>query len=245
MTERAHLGVFSTASYISIGDNYGKKADSDPRLLGKQFSHFFPTSGIAGARPNNSMFDREHKWLYGGEKYVDRTMYLKTQPPDTRKKGFYSSDARRRDEFTLDIETEKWRERIRKEMAFAEHFAKRAEAELTDEEKARFAELEAMGKEARWTHGPEFLFDLGKEATGGTTPYEMKDARDTWYSMHRVKANGPNDLITPLQHTGGVMLSSHAYGENLKGYADWAKPEYARQPIIRDSFFRSTGVLRP
>ena len=68
MTERAHLGVFSTASYISIGDNYGKKADSDPRLLGKQFSHFFPTSGIAGARPNNSMFDREHKWLYGGEK---------------------------------------------------------------------------------------------------------------------------------------------------------------------------------
>ena len=128
---------------------------------------------------------------------------------------------------------------------FAEHFAKRAEAELTDEEKARFVELEAMGKEARWTHGPEFLFDLGKEATGGTTPYEMKDARDTWYSMHRVKANGPNDLITPLQHTGGVMLSSHAYGENLKGYADWAKPEYARQPIIRDSFFRSTGVLRP
>ena len=68
MTERAHLGVFSAASYISIGDNYGKKAESDPRLLGKQFSHFFPTSGIAGARPNNSMFDREHKWLYGGEK---------------------------------------------------------------------------------------------------------------------------------------------------------------------------------
>ena len=71
MTERAHLGVFSTASYISIGDNYGKKADSDPRLLGKQFSHFFPTSGIAGSRPNNSMFDREHKWLYGGEKYAN------------------------------------------------------------------------------------------------------------------------------------------------------------------------------
>ena len=127
---------------------------------------------------------------------------------------------------------------------FAEYFAKRAEEALTDEERERFRQLEEAGKQQRWTHAPEFLFDLGKEATGGTTPYEMKDARDTWYSKQRVKKNGPTDLITPLQHTGGVMLSSHAYGENLKGYGDWAKPEYARQPIIRDSFFRSTGVLR-
>ena len=40
------------------------------------------------------------------------------------------------------------------------------------------------------------------------------------------------------------MLSSHAVGDNLKGYNEWSKPEFARQPIIRDSFFRSTGVLR-
>ena len=122
---------------------------------------------------------------------------------------------------------------------FAELFAKRQEAELTDEERARFAELEAAGKETRWTHGPKYLFDLGKEATGGTTPYEMKDARDTWYSKHRVNA-----LDNGTPNTGGVMLSSHAYGDNLKGYSEWAKPEHARQPIIRDSFFRSTGVLR-
>lgn len=239
MTERAHLGVFSTASYISIGDNYGKKADSDPRLLGKQFSHFFPTQGIAGARPNNSMFSREHQWLYGGEKYIDRTRYIQTQPPDTRKKGFYSSDASRRDEFTLDIETEKWRERIKTEMMFAEKFAQRAEADLTDEMKQKMLELEQRGKEARWTHGPKYLFDLGKEATGGTTPYEMKDARDTWYSKHRVKS-----IDGGVPNTGGVLLSSHAVGDNLIGYSDWAKPEFARQPIIRDSFFRSTGVLR-
>ena len=67
-TERAHLGVFSTTSYITIQDPYGKKAQSDDRLKGKQFSADFPKSGIGGARPNNSMFDREHKWLYGGEK---------------------------------------------------------------------------------------------------------------------------------------------------------------------------------
>ena len=69
-TERSHLGVFSTTSYITVGDQYGKKSESDPRLKGKQFTADFPKSGVAGARPNNSMFDREHKWLYGGEKCV-------------------------------------------------------------------------------------------------------------------------------------------------------------------------------
>ena len=239
LTERAHLGVFSTSTYISIGDTYGKKSDSDPRLLGKQFQADFPKQGIGGARPSNSLFDREYKWLYGGEKYVDRTMYIKTQPPDQRKKGFLSSDAHRRDEFSLDIETQKWRERIGTEMMFAERFAKRKEEELTDEERAELEALANAGKERRWTHGPEFLFDLGKEATGGTTPYEMKDARETWYSKHRVAS-----IDGGIVNTGGIVLSSHACGDNLKGYNEWAKPEFARQPIIRDNFFRSTGVLR-
>ncbi len=238
-TERAHLGVFSTASYITIGDTYAKKADSDPRLKGKQFTADFPKDGIAGARPNNSLFDREHKWLFGGEKYIDRTMYLKTQPPGERKKGFCSSDASRRDEFTLDIETQKWRERISTEMQFAERFSKRQEEALTDEERKELEALASKSHERRWTHGPEYLFDLGKEATGGTTPYEMKDSRDTWYSKHRVKTEDNGQ-----RHTGGVMLSSHAYGDNLKGYNEWSKPEFARQPVIRDNFFRSTGVLR-
>jgi len=74
-TERAHLGVFSTSSFISIGDTYGKKSDQDPRLQGKQFTADFPKGGIAGARPNNSLFDREHKWLYGGEKCVRRIRF--------------------------------------------------------------------------------------------------------------------------------------------------------------------------
>ena len=104
LTERAHLGVFQTSSYISIGDTYAKKADKDPRLGGKQFAADFPKDGIGGARPNNALFEREHKWLYGGEKFIDRTSYIKTQPPDQRKKGFQSSDASRRDEFTLDVE---------------------------------------------------------------------------------------------------------------------------------------------
>jgi hypothetical protein len=173
-------------------------------------------------------------------RYIDRTHYIKTQPPADRKKGFYSSDASRRDEFTLDIETEKWRERIATEMMFAERFAKRREEEMTPEERQKLEELARTSMEPRWTHGPAYLFDLGKEATGGTTPYEMKDARDTWYSKHRVKTEDGGQ-----RNCGGICLSSHAYGDNLKGFNSWEKPEFARQPIIRDSFFRSTGTHPP
>mmetsp|Transcript_50091 Transcript_50091/g.108556 ORF Transcript_50091/g.108556 Transcript_50091/m.108556 type:complete len:247 (-) Transcript_50091:258-998(-) len=237
-TERAHRGVFSTSSYVSIGDQYGKKVPRDDREKGVQFQAEFPKNGIGGARPNNALFDREHKWLFGGEKYIDRTMYIKTQPPDQRKKGFNSSDARRRDEFTLDIETQKWRERISTEMQFAEKFSKHQEATMTDEER-RLAEEASRKPEPRWSHGPKYLFDLGKEATGGTTPYEMKDSRDTWYSKHRVAAENDGAL-----NAGGYALSSRAYGDNLKNYNSWTKPEFARQPVIRDNFFRSTGVLK-
>lgn len=110
---------------------------------------------------------------------------------------------------------------------------------MTEEEKKQYADIALQGKERRWTHAPEFLFDVGKEATGGVTPYEMKDARDTWFSKHRVKTEDDGK-----RHTGGIVLSSNAVGDNLIGYSGWEKPEFARQPIIRDSFFRSTGVLR-
>eukprot|EP00967_Tisochrysis_lutea_P079465 scaffold108776_cov32-Tisochrysis_lutea.AAC.2 len=269
-TERALRGVFSTSSYITVGDPYGKKSAKDDREKGVQMSADFPKSGIAGALPNNALFAKEHKWLFGGEKYVDRTMYLKTQPPETRKKGFGSSDAKRRDEFSNDIEVntsalpfqphsnclclsprdnpispyafltqvEKWRERIKGEMEFAERFAAHQESLLTEEDRAEMERL-SQSPERRWTHGPEFLFDLGKEAMGGTTPYEMKDARDTWYSKHRLAKE-----TAGKQFTGGYATMSSAVGENLKDFNAWTKPEYARQPVIRDNFYRSTGVMR-
>jgi hypothetical protein len=67
-TERALRGVFSTTSYITVGDAYAKQGAKDDREKGLQMSADFPKSGIAGALPNNALFDREHKWLYGGEK---------------------------------------------------------------------------------------------------------------------------------------------------------------------------------
>lgn len=239
-SERAHLGIFSTASYISINDPYEKKRENkDSRFGGKQFAADFPKGGIAGALPKQALFSREYPSLFIGEKYVDRTMYIKSQPPDQRKLGFSSHDAIRRDDFTLDIETSKWRERIATEMIFAERARAMQEARMSPEERAEMDRIARAPKEVRWTHAPKYLFDLGKEVENGTTPYDQKDARDTWFSMQRVKS-----LNGGIIDKGTVQLSSDAVGTNLKGYNSWSKPEFARQPVIRDNFFRSTGVLR-
>lgn len=84
-TERAMLGVFSTTSYNTIGDAYGKKPKPDPRHLGRQMVMERPHRGLAGGTPSNALFDREFKSLHKGDKYEDRTMYYKTQPKETRK----------------------------------------------------------------------------------------------------------------------------------------------------------------
>jgi len=136
------------------------------------------------------------------------------------------------------VQVEKWRQRIKGEMEFADRFASHQASLISEEDKAEMERL-SQPPERRWTHGPEFLFDLGKEATGGTTPYEMKDSRDTWYSKRRVATESAGK-----QFTGGYSTMSATVGDNLKDFNDWTKPECARQPVIRDNFYRSTGVMR-
>ena len=46
-----------------------------------------------------------------GDPYVDRIRYKELQPE--KKKGFYTSDFNKRDEFTNTIRTEQWREQLK------------------------------------------------------------------------------------------------------------------------------------
>lgn len=46
-----------------------------------------------------------HRVLPQGDKYNDKNGYLKTQPRETRKKGFLSSDAFKADEFSNSLRT--------------------------------------------------------------------------------------------------------------------------------------------
>lgn len=244
-TERAIRGLFQGSSYITINDKYGEKPKPDSRHIGKQFSHEVPHQGMSGARANNVLFERKHEWLFGGEKYIDRTQYAKTQLNADRKLAFQSHDAKRRDEFTQHFPSEQWREALRKESAFqkgwtAEQMAKRSPETLQAQETAMAEAAAAASAPRSWPHGPKHLFDVGRAECGGVTSYEKKDPRDRFYSHHRTaySTNCPG----AKKNYGPYMLSSQSYGYGQEG-VKVARPAFARMPIVRDTFFRSTGIL--
>jgi len=55
------------------------------------------------------------KFTYTPETYVDRSLYTKTQPIESRKLGFGSHNAKCRDEFMSHIRTEQYRSQLRAE----------------------------------------------------------------------------------------------------------------------------------
>merc|ERR1711988_731409 len=88
------------------------------------------------------------------------------------------------------------------------------------------------------THGPKHLYDVGK--AGGETRFNNKDPRDRWYSPSDIaySTNNPGEK----KNCGSYILSSHSYGYN-SDEIKLAKPPFARQPVVRENFFRSTGIM--
>ena len=70
-----HKGVFSAPSFITIGDQYGKKVTGDARQGGKtMMTHpaLLGTMGSALAQGDQSVyFDREFRYVNKGSKYVE------------------------------------------------------------------------------------------------------------------------------------------------------------------------------
>lgn len=64
------------------------------------------------------MFGRGFPFLADGDKFNDKQSYLKTQPWETRKKGFLSSDAFKADEFSNTLRTNQYRWQLGREAAF-------------------------------------------------------------------------------------------------------------------------------
>jgi hypothetical protein len=243
-SERALRGVFSTTTYNTIGDMYGKIPQADPRYRGRQLVMERPHHGIGGATPNNALFDKEFKSLHKGDKYENRTFYSKSQPRDTRKAGFGSSDAYKSDEFTMHFPTEQWRERIHSEMQHVNRTRASLEkkaAEMSDEEKAtELALLKSLQPTSKpWSHGPDFLFDVGKPSLGGETAYSIYDSKDTWYSKSRqaLLSMRPDET----KRLGPYRTFNQVYGQGSENVT-LSKPAFARTPFIKDNFYRASGI---
>lgn len=215
--EAAILGVFSKSSYISFGtvekpEEYVKKGLERSNFLGKQFVSVPAKEG----KTPDTFFEKKHLWIGDGDKYADRVMYKDLQPGE-KKKGFYTSDFSKRDEFSNTIRTGQYREQLKKEMVFT----KRA--------------LEVQGDT------PEFIEAMAaqspkKEVLLYDAVFEKDDPHTTGSSkVHRDTKN--KTLLSPERDFGGQMTVNQLTYQAPKEYT---KPEFGRTGLVKETFFRPT-----
>lgn len=227
-TAQGLLGQFGTSTYVTIEDPYGKKGVLLPRYKNKQFLTMPAKDGLC----KEALFGRAFPWLADGDKYVDKTNYLKTQPKDQRKRGFMSSDAMRRDEFMNHIRTEQWRWALGREQDFRKHHEAQNDEKNLTKTHPRPPPLPALGERAVAYHTPHHLYDIGKGNC--VTSFSQKLPRENWFLSNR-------DLSKP-RNCGDWVPSSYEIGNEMVQQTELHKPSYASTPIVQSTFYRVGSV---
>lgn len=220
-------------SYLSIGDPYEKIGGTRTVYKGKQFQTNPAKQGQQGG------YFGEFK--YNAVAYADTNSYRITQPKDKRKTGFGTGDANRRDEFTLDIRAQQYKELLTKELQFqAKKAAEEKESgngtgdsldEFKASNSARFsASSTGRGEPVAGmfqTQVPNHLFDIGRTAI---TPICNKCSRETFYCPHRVNSQGSDTLrrLGPLK-TSAMEVGSEIHKHNMK-------PPHGKRSQLKDFF---------
>merc|ERR1711998_141413 len=212
----------------TLGDQYGKKQAMLPRYKNKQFL----TMPAKHGRCKEALFGGAFPWLSDGDKYVDKTQYLKTQPQESRKKGFHSSDAMRRDEFMNQIRTEQWRWALGREADFRKHHEATNQANKLTKTVPIPPPLPPLGERVQAFHTPQFLYDIGKGDC--VTAFSQKLPRENWYLANR-------DIAKP-RNTGDWIPSSYEIGNDMVQNTELHKPGYASTPIVQSTFYRVGSV---
>lgn len=229
-TERAIRDVFSTTSYITIGEKekpleYKIDRKLPERYLGKQFLTNPPKEGLNGAKIPEVYLERSHKWVADGVNYTDKIWYKNLQKE--KKKGFLTGDFKRRDEFMLNITTEQYREQLKNEY--------KHQAAVTAQYKELRESLQQELKQDTEPKGPKpLLFDLvydGNEAYPTAVKNSMISGRDT---------KNPTQLSWGRNY-GGHKPASQDIGYGIHS-AVHGKPEFARIPLVKSTFYRPSTI---
>lgn len=221
---RALAGQFSVQASINLGDPYHKKGTELSRWKKKQFQ----TEPGHKGRTKDTMFGKAFPWLNDGEKFVAEKRYIQLQPAATRKKGFLTSDAHRRDEYTNVIRTEQLRWALTREEAMKKLHTKKVRPS-TAPAKVKMTKPLAETNPEFFT--PSHLFDIGKG--DAVTKFSQKHHRDCWYQAQR-------DRRKPRQF-GDYLPSSCEIGNEFVQETELSKPEYGIAPLIKQTFYRMGG----
>lgn len=173
VTKRLHDKKHDT-SYITVNDPYNDKKETPSRAKDKQFR----TNSKALFQPTKDLIAVNYL-------YVDRHNYFKEQSAESRKKGFGSHDARKRDEFSFQPRAQQWKELLRTEEKFNEKMLKNSPT-LPTETPSRAQSRAARREEERqrWFQAkvPSTLYDIGRT---GVTPFCTKCTSETFFCVHQ------------------------------------------------------------
>ena len=140
---------------------------------------------------------------YMPDKYVEQLPYGKREPYNTRKLGFGTHDASKRDEFCQRIRTEQYRDLLKREKRLIrggkalEHRIKEAHAKLDAERQKSESLRAAVGLDA-----PQHLYDVGRSRE---TKFDPKMHRDKFYNTHTAHKRE--------MRRGGYRTASQDYGD--------------------------------
>jgi hypothetical protein len=188
----------NSKDFLTINDPYIKKVEVMPRYRKKQFQ----TNPLKSGQTEGYFA----KMKYVTDTYQDTKRYMQIEPLPTRKNGFGSRDAKRRDEFSSDVRTRQWREKLASEKCYtdlpAEEIAAIAAKPASDP--IEEAKKRATTYYARYADKPQlfqtkvsfYKYDIGRTETT-STPICNKCSRDTFYCKHRLRRSSKNTLRRP------------------------------------------------
>jgi hypothetical protein len=221
-------GVFAKTSYISFGtkdkpEDFTRRPGNRDSYKGKQMY----TQPAHSGRTPDTYFEKKHLWVAENLPYRDRLKYQDSQP--AKKKGFLTSDFSRRDEFSMTFRTEQYRTQLKQE----DKFAKKALEVLGGADNAGHEgqmQMTATLSPAPDRNKDVFLYDLVYEKPERLPKDEerFKLARDT-----------ENPVSFTRDRNLGAYRTAHTMA--FQPPKEFDKPEYARKPLIRDTFFRKTN----
>ena len=158
-----------------------------------------------------------------GETYADRLLYRETQPE--KKKGFLTGDFKRRDEFSSDFRTRQYRE------------------QLKGEEKYSKKMLQLMAEQ----QGPEVVEPVTEKKEEGPTLFDLV-YNDTRFDVSnsgasKVARDTKNPTLLSHSRNFGTMRTTSMISHQAP--ESFSKPQYARKPVVKDTFYRKTNVFFP
>jgi len=196
----------NSRNFLCIDDDYDKKKEVDKRYRDKQFQ----TKPLLKGQ-TVGCFDT---FKYSTDDYQDNCKYITSEPPNQRKNGFGSGDARRRDEFSKDVRARQWREKLKAENIYAQTALRNFRAntakpmsrtEIQTKRQREYREKYGTNVDMFQTQVPWNLYDIGKDCT---TPICNKCPREKFYCPHRI-GRGASTLRRP----GTAPTSAETYGD--------------------------------